>query len=129
MRTISCFVLSLAIAGLAVTSQAQSASLEGLWSGSGTVRYQGGSERVSCRVTYSPSSGRTWEFSANCATASISFQQRGRLIKVGASRYSGSVYNDQYSVAGKISVSVSGSRQSVRVSNPQGSASLTLRKR
>lgn len=104
--------------------------IEGAWSGNGTVRLKDGTvEPVRCRVSYSDGGGnKTFVLNANCATTANTFQQDGRVVFIGGSRYSGRLYSTQYDVSGDVTVSVSGGRQTVSVSSPKGSASLTLNK-
>lgn len=114
---------------LATSAMAAPASIEGSWAGSGTARHKSGTEAVRCRVSYSASTGRTFLFNATCATTAGTFRQSGRLVKVSSSSYRGRAYSGQYRATGKVSVSVSGNRQSIRVTSDIGSASLTLRRR
>ena len=133
MRFILACVLTVAVGGLASVSHvgtAKAASLSGAWSGGGTVRLNSGQvERVRCRVRYSRSSGRSYGVSATCATTAGTISQSGRVVKVRGNRYSGRLYNAEYAVTGRISVSVRGRRQTVTVTSARGSGRLSLSKR
>jgi len=106
------------------------ASIEGSWSGSGTVKLtDGGIERVRCRVRYEKSIGRTYVLHVTCAHPNGTFRVSGRVVKLSDRRYSGRLYSDQYSVAGDVSISVSGSRQTVTAKSARGTATVVLTKR
>lgn len=132
MRIISATVLALAL-GIPITaSMASAASIVGSWSGRGTIRLTTGQvEPVSCRVTYEKGDdkGKTFVLQANCASTAGTFVQTGRVVKRSSSSYSGRLYSDQYAVSGNVSISLSGTRQTVRVSSPKGSGSLKLKRR
>jgi hypothetical protein len=131
MRIIPAAVLVLALGMPVATSASAAANIIGSWSGRGSVRLTTGQvEPVSCRISYEKGDkkGKTFVLSATCATTAGTFAQSGRVSKRGSSSYSGSLYSDQYAVSGKLSISVSGSSQTVRVSSSKGSGSLKLRK-
>jgi hypothetical protein len=87
-------------------------------------------EPVSCRISYEKGDdkGRTFVLKATCATTAGTFEQSGRVSKRSSSTYSGSLYSDQYSLSGKVTVSVKGSSQTIRVSSKKGRGSLSLRR-
>src|SRR5262245_48123543 len=91
------------------------ASLEGSWSGGGTVTFASGSrERASCRARYSRAGTNTYTVNATCATASGRAAQVASVRRVGDNRYSGSFYNSEYGISGVMHVVVRGSSQTVR---------------
>src|SRR5262245_52161398 len=107
-------------------ARSESRSLSGSWSGGGTVAYSSGQrERARCHVTYS-GGGAPVTANATCATPSGSISQTARLRKSGPNSYSGSFFNPQFNVRGRIHVTTRGNRQSVSISSGQGSASLSL---
>lgn len=107
----------------------QAASVEGNWSGGGTVVLKSGQkEPVRCRINYEKSTGRTFVISANCAHANGTFQQSGRIVKVSENSYSGRLYSDQYSVSGDISIAVNGNSQTLTATSEKGQATLVLKK-
>ena len=104
------------------------ASLEGSWSGGGTVSFSSGAkEQAHCRARYSRA-GRdnSYTVNATCATASGRAAQTARVRQVGNNRYSGSFYNSEYSIAGVIDIVVHGSSQTVRLFSDSGSGLLNL---
>lgn len=124
--------LALTLATLTAASAAPAAPLIGSWSGQGTVRLASGQlEAVRCRVSYSKgdSAGKTFTFDAICATTAGTFTLYGRVSKRSATLYRGSLYGEQSTVSGKVSISLSGNSQSVSVSNSQGSGSIRLSRR
>jgi hypothetical protein len=109
--------------------QAEPAGLSGSWSGGGWVAFAGGQrERARCRAHFEAHSEASVTVSAQCATESGSVEQVARLRKTGANTYSGSFHNDQYDVRGRISVTVHGNTQHVRLISDSGSAELTLKR-
>ncbi|HEU0059932.1 MAG TPA: hypothetical protein VFR19_08645 [Hyphomicrobiaceae bacterium] len=108
-------------------SLAEAAGLEGSWSGGGTVRFASGAEeQARCRAHYSRRSNAVYVLRATCATASGKAAQSATLQKVGDNRYSGTFYNSDYDITGRIYVILRGSSQSVRLTSSSGSASFRL---
>jgi len=117
---------SLAGASLAV-SAAKAAELEGAWSGGGTVRFASGAEeQARCRAHYSRRANGVYVLRATCATASGKAAQSATLQRVGDNRYSGTFYNSEFDISGRIYVVLRGSSQSVRLTSSGGSASFRL---
>lgn len=132
MRIFSAATLVFTLGMLTAVSVASAASIIGSWSGRGTVRLTSGQvEPISCRVSYEKgdSAGRTFVFNARCAATAGTFAFYGRISKRSASSYRGTLFNEQSTVSGKVTISLSGNSQSVRVSSPRGSGSLKLRRR
>lgn len=130
MRVIHAAILAAALSAPLATTASAAASILGSWSGRGTVKLTSGQvEPVSCNVRYEEGGGRTFVLSARCASTAGTFVQSGRVVQRSSSSYTGRLYSDQYSVSGDVVISVSGSSQTVRVSSPKGSGSLSLRKR
>jgi len=123
-------LFALILAALALDNVgAQSASLDGSWSGGGSVTFASGErEAVRCRARYSRSSQTSYFVTATCATASGRATQTAMLRHVGANNYRGNFHNSEYGVSGTISVVVSGNRQSVRLNSEAGSGQLELRR-
>jgi hypothetical protein len=131
MRIIPAAVLAMALGMPIATSASAAANIIGSWSGRGSVTLNSGQvEPVSCRISYEKGDdkGRTFVLYATCATTAGTFEQSGRVSKRSSSSYSGSLYSDQYSVSGKVTVSVKGSSQTLRVSSKNGRGSLNLRR-
>ena len=131
MRIIPAAVLAMALGMPIATSASAAANIIGSWSGRGSVTLTSGQvEPVSCRISYEKGDdkGRTFVLYATCATTAGTFEQSGRVSKRSSSSYSGSLYSDQYSVSGKVTESVKGSSQTLRVSSKNGRGSLSLRR-
>ena len=124
---------ALGLCGLAHVGNAQRSktlsvsSLEGSWSGGGTVSFSSGAkEHAHCRARYSRAGRDSYTVNATCATASGRAAQTARVRQVGNNRYSGSFYNSEYSIAGVIDIVVHGSSQTVRLISDSGSGVLNL---
>ncbi len=131
MRIIPAALLEMALGMPIATSASAAANIIGSWSGRGSVTLTSGQvEPVSCRVSYEKGDdkGKTFVLNATCATTAGTFVQSGRVSKRSSSSYSGSLYSDQYSLSGKVTVSVKGSSQTIRVSSKKGRGSLSLRR-
>ncbi len=132
MRISPAAALALTLGMLTATSAASAASIIGSWSGRGTVRLTSGQvEPVSCRIRYEKgdSAGKTFVLNAKCAATAGTFVLYGRVSKRSANTYRGSLFSEQYTVSGKITISVGGNSQRVRVNSSRGSGRLTLRRR
>ena len=90
MRTLG-IALTIGLGGLGGLAGAANAdTLSGTWSGSGSVSPKDGkTERVRCRITYSPQGSSTVGVSATCASSSTTIHQAGSLSKVSDSKYVG----------------------------------------
>ncbi len=122
--------LPLAIGILGFAGPASADALSGAWSGGGTVRLSSGHvEKVRCRVRYSKSTGKTFLLNATCSTTGGTFAQTGRVVQTKGNNFRGRLYSDEYSVSGNVSISVSGQRQTIRISSSKGSGRLALSKR
>src|SRR5262245_52987763 len=127
-------VTALALVGLPQVCSAQAkkkpgadGSLEGSWSGGGTVTFASGSrERASCRARYSRAGTNTYTVNATCATASGRAAQVASVRRVGDNRYSGSFYNSEYGISGVMHVVVRGTSQTVRLISDSASAVINL---
>jgi hypothetical protein len=124
---------ALALSGLADGANAQAskklrvASLEGSWSGGGTVTFASGAkEQARCRAHFSRAGKESYTVNATCATASGRAAQTARVRQVGNNRYSGSFYNSEYSISGVINIVVHGASQTVQLISSSGSGVLNL---
>ena len=110
-------------------ARAESGSLIGSWSGSGSIAFASGSkEKARCRAHFAKTGETSYEMSATCATASAKVDQSASLTRTGANSYAGRFFNEQYNTGGSIRVTVSGGSQSVRLSGEAGNAFFSLRK-
>jgi hypothetical protein len=128
-KGVAALAVPLVIAGLTVGGQAIAQSLEGSWSGGGSVAFGSGQkERAKCQAQYRRASGNAYTVTATCATPSGRATQTATLRQVGGNTYQGRFHNSEYNVSGTIFVTVGGNRQSVRLTGESGSASLELRR-
>ena len=110
-----------------VSKKVSVASLEGSWSGGGTVSFaSGGTEQARCRARFSRAGEHSYTVNATCATASGRAAQTATVRQVSNNRYSGSFYNSEYSISGVIDIVVHGSSQTVRLTSDSGSGILNL---
>jgi len=131
-------VATFGVYGLSDPSQGQSSqakaapvkeerSLEGTWSGGGSVSFASGSrEQARCRAHYSRASKNSYRVNATCATASGKAAQTATVHKIGENKYSGNFHNPDYDISGTISVIVNGNSQSVRLTSSSGWAHIRL---
>ena len=126
-------VTALALIGLPHTGNAQAAkkasvaSLEGSWTGGGSVSFASGAkEQARCRAHYRRAGTNSYTVNATCATASGRASQIATVRQVSENRYSGSFYNSEYSISGVIDIVVRGASQTVRLLSESGSAVINL---
>src|SRR4029453_3550562 len=71
-------ILSLVFLAVALSSaQAEPASIEGWWRGSGIVTYGNGADNVQCRVRYMRLTAKSFAVSSQCATESGRYELTG----------------------------------------------------
>lgn len=123
-------LMALVVSGLPGSSNAETESLTGSWSGGGWVAFASGAkERARCQARYSRASGNSYTLTASCATSSAKASQTATVSRVSDNRYHGSFHNTEYNVSGSISVVVHGKSQSVNLAGDGASASLQLSRR
>jgi hypothetical protein len=133
LRAAFAVAAALTLSGLLHVGYAQApkklrvASLEGSWSGGGTVTFASGSkEQARCRAHFSRAGKDSYTVNATCATASGRAAQTARVRQVGNNTYSGSFYNSEYSISGVIHIVVHGASQTVQLISNSGSGVLNL---
>jgi hypothetical protein len=133
LRTVTAGTAGLiAVAAVALASSsspgfAEPASLEGSWSGGGTVRFPSGqSERARCRATFRKGGGSAFAMTAICATPSARVEQKAQLNRTGPNRFAGEFQNAEYNVSGSINITVSGGTLNASLSGGGGSAYFSL---
>ena len=125
-------VAALTLSGLPPIGNAQVptglrvASLEGSWSGGGTLSFAGGKEQARCKARFSRAGVHSYTVNATCATASGRAVQTATVRQVGTNRYSGRFYNSEYSISGVIDIIVHGSSQIVRLTSESAFGVLNL---
>ena len=108
---------------------AEQASLEGSWSGNGTVTFPtGGTEAARCRASFRRQSADRFAMNALCATPSGKVAQTAQLERVSGSRFSGEFQNPEYGIAGQINIVVRGNSLNASLSGGGASATLQLSK-
>jgi hypothetical protein len=105
-------------------------SLEGYWKGSGIVSHKGADDHVECRVRYARAGGRSFSYTATCATESGKYDLTGSVTSTGGSRYSGTVVGGSEGgrETGRVLLIQRGKYLSVSVTSRSGSARMTLAK-
>jgi hypothetical protein len=122
----SCAFAACAATALAPQAAFAEPGLTGTWKGGGSVSFSSGSrEKARCRATFSPTSKTSYEYSATCATQSGTASASGH-VRGNGTNFRGSFYNAEFDTNGSISITVSGSSQTVRLQSAKGSALLRL---
>lgn len=122
--------VAVALALVAAPSVASASDIAGSWTGTGSIMMPSGArESARCNVSYSKASSSAYTAFATCATKSARVTQSARLHRVGGNAYEGSFHNSEYNVSGSMSVTVSGSSQSVYLSGGGGQAQFKLSRR
>lgn len=112
--------------GLA-SADAQQGTLEGAWSGSGTVTFStGNSELARCRASFRKQGGDRFAMNAVCATPSGRVAQTAQLGRVSNNKYSGEFFNSDYGVTGNINITLRGNNLTALLSGGGASASFNL---
>jgi hypothetical protein len=127
MRFIVACLSALAACAALTIVQAAPATIEGSWSGSGTISSSGAVDQVHCRVRYTASSSQSYTVSSVCATENGRYEITGHVTSSGGNRYQGTVTSGNES--GSILLFHRGNHLSVSVVSPRGSARLTLSRR
>lgn len=105
---------------------ADAADIAGSWKGGGTWTYSSGEkESARCRATFKPSGKSAYEVSGTCATQSGTVSQTGFVRGTGNS-YRGTFYNPEFDTSGKITISVSGRSQVVKLTSTKGNGFIRL---
>ena len=108
---------------------ADPATLEGSWSGSGTVTFpSGGKEAARCRASFKRSGTDSYAMNALCATPSGKVAQTAQLDRVTANRFAGAFQNAEYGITGQINIVVRGNSLSAALNGGGATASFSLSK-
>lgn len=117
------------IATTTPTLTAEQASLDGAWSGSGTVTFpSGGKEGARCKASFTRRSTDSYAMSALCATPSGKVAQTAQLDRITANRFAGQFQNTEYGISGQINIVVRGNSLSAALNGGGATASLNLSK-
>lgn len=113
----------------ALPASAQQASLEGSWSGNGTVTFSTGNvETARCKASFRRQSSDTFAMNAVCATPSGRVVQTAELSRLTNTRFSGAFHNAEYGVSGNISITVRGNSLTASLDGGGATASFSLSK-
>ena len=117
------------LSGAAFSAMAENASLEGSWSGSGTVTFpNGGTEAARCKASFRRQGEDKFSMNALCATPSGKVAQTAQLERTGGNRFAGDFQNSEYGIAGQINIVVRGNSLNAALNGGGASASLKLSK-
>lgn len=130
MRILLAGVVVIGLSLIGNAGSAMAASLDGTWSGGGTVTPdQGEKEKARCRAVFKKYSTKSYRMVAKCSIPSLGVVRQEAVVKkTGANTYTGNFFNSEYNVRGKITIIVKGDRQTVSLKADAGSAFLTFKK-
>lgn len=129
-----CWLLSAGLlTGLVLTAPvpgaAQQVSLEGSWSGSGTVTFpSGNSEAARCKANFRRQGSESFAMNAVCATPSGKVAQTAQIDRVAGNKFSGEFHNPEYGVTGNISIMLRGNSLLASMNGGGATASFNLSK-
>jgi hypothetical protein len=129
MRYGPVLVLAFLLSAILGTANAASISLEGYWTGEGTVSYKGSVDQVRCRVRYKKAGSKSFTYNSTCATENGRYELNGRISRSSGNRYTGVVSSENHKQTGKVLLLQRGNRLTVTVTNRKGSAKIKLSKR
>ena len=108
---------------------AETPSLEGSWSGNGTVTFpSGGTESARCKASFKRQTADRFAMNALCATPSGKVVQTAQLERTSGGRFTGEFQNSEYGITGQINIVVRGNSLNAALSGGGASASLKLSK-
>ncbi len=117
------------LCGAVESATAENVSLEGSWSGNGTVTFpSGGTEAARCKASFRRQSDDKFAMNALCATPSGKVAQTAQLQRISANRFSGDFQNSEYGIAGQINIVVRGNSLNAALNGGGATASLKLSK-
>jgi hypothetical protein len=124
------YLVALFVVGTLVSTAsavAEPATLEGTWSGGGTVVYPSGErERARCRATFTRRSANRFNMNAICATPSARVAQTAVLARASDNRFTGEFFNPEYSVSGAIAITVRGNSLNASLNGGGGTGYFNL---
>lgn len=114
---------------VALPVHADQPSLEGSWTGNGTVTFLSGNvEAARCKASFRRQGGDSFAMNAVCATPSGRIVQSAELSRITNSRFSGEFRNTEYGVTGNINITVRGNQLTASLDGGGASASFNLSK-
>jgi hypothetical protein len=106
--------------------QALPATLEGSWSGAGTISFKNSVDKVHCRVRVSKAGGSSFSYKSTCATDTGRYELVGTVSSSGGNRYTGTVQDVDKKGGGTVLLILTGNTLSVTGAGGGGQAKLTL---
>jgi hypothetical protein len=122
-------IFAFASAALPAATGADPASLEGAWSGGGTVTFASGAhEKARCRASFTSSSATSYRVHGTCATQSGKVTQNAEVFKTTADRYRGNFHNPEFDVSGTISIRVHDRTLTATLTSSSGTGVLVMKR-
>lgn len=110
-----CIAVALMAAPPAARAEGPFSSLNGAWSGSGSVKFAGGqSEPIKCKLYYNPKGGTEVALALRCASTSAKIEMRANLIYSGGS-VSGTWEERSYNASGNITGKAGGNTLNMHI--------------
>ncbi len=108
---------------------AEPASLEGTWSGSGTMQAMDRPpQKLTCRINYKRETDKVYRLAARCVTVSTSINQTAQLLKVNPGVYTGQFQIASYDISGRVRVVVNGNAQTMSFKSSRANGTVNLKK-
>ena len=108
---------------------AEPASLEGTWSGSGTMQaVDRPPQKLTCRINYKRETDKVYRLAARCVTVSTSINQTAQLLKVNPGVYTGQFQIASYDISGRVRVVVNGNAQTMSFKSSRANGTVNLKK-
>jgi hypothetical protein len=108
---------------------AEPASLEGTWSGSGTMQAMDRPpQKLTCRINYKRETDKVYRLAARCVTVSTSINPTAQLLKVNPGVYTGKFEIASYDISGRVRVVVNGNAQTMSFRSSRANGTVNLKK-
>jgi hypothetical protein len=109
--------------------RAEPVSLEGTWSGSGTMQaVDKPPQKLTCRINYKRETDKVFRLAAKCVTVSTSINQTAQLLKVNPGVYTGRFQIASYDISGRVRVVVNGNAQTMSFQSSRAKGTVNLKK-
>jgi hypothetical protein len=103
------------------------ATLQGAWSGDGSIVSQGRTERIRCRAKYYVSpSGQNVDQQLRCASDSYHFDVNSGLVRQGDGSIAGTWTETTRNVTGTVSARVDGDSIAAKIAGPSFNAEMSM---
>lgn len=119
----------LLFAATTASANAEPVSLEGTWSGSGTMQaVDNPPQKLTCKIQYRRETDKVFKLAAKCVTISTAINQTGELLKVNPGVYVGEFHVASYDISGRIRVTIDGDVQTMSFKSSRANGNVTLTK-